>query len=423
LSINNAINYLSEFTKHKRFKQFRNILAIIAVLRYGGSLFNLLRDYGVVRLVKKMTNSVKLKIFYFLRNYVLFGIIQKKVSAFKVDLENEFLGDEERRRNEPQFVDIPEVGMDQSEIVELLKIYKNIGDKKWEDGKVSGGVYHGGKDLTEVTYNAYKMFEWSNPLHPEIFEGIRNMEAEIVSMVVNLLHGDPNIQCGTMTTGGTESILMAIKTHKEWAKEVKGITKPNMIFPTTAHAAFDKACAFFNIEAIAAPLDPITFTVDVKKMKKLINRNTIMIVGSFPNYPYGTVDDISTLSKIALEKGIGLHVDCCLGSFIALFSESVGHEIPQFDFRLPGVTSISLDTHKYGFTPKGSSVVLYKNKELRQYQFFVQPAWPGGIYASPTLPGSKPGTVIATTWAVLMHFGKNGYKESCKKILDTRQKN
>jgi len=147
-----------------------------------------------------------------------------------------------------------------------------------------------------------------------------------------------------------------------------------------------------------------------------------MIVGSFPNFPYGTVDDIASLSKIAVERGIGLHVDCCLGSFIALFSEHVGNEIPEFDFRLPGVTSISLDTHKYGFTPKGSSLVLYQRKELRDYQFFVQPTWPGGIYASPSMPGSKAGTVIATSWAILMHFGKEGYRESCKKILSTRQK-
>jgi len=266
------------------------------------------------------------------------------------------------------------------------------------------------------------MFEWTNPLHPDLFPGIKKMEAEIVSMVVKLLNGDPKIQCGTMTTGGTESILMAIRVHREWARDVKGIDKPNMVFPVTAHAAFDKACNFFNIEPIHAPLDPKTFAVDIKKMKKLINRNTIMIVGSFPNFPYGTVDDIASLSKIAVERGIGLHVDCCLGSFIALFSEHVGNEIPEFDFRLPGVTSISLDTHKYGFTPKGSSLVLYQRKELRDYQFFVQPTWPGGIYASPSMPGSKAGTVIATSWAILMHFGKEGYRESCKKILSTRQK-
>jgi len=242
-------------------------------------------------------------------------------------------------------------------------------------------------------------------------------------MVVKLLNGDPKIQCGTMTTGGTESILMAIRVHREWARDVKGIDKPNMVFPVTAHAAFDKACNFFfNIEPIHAPLDPKTFAVDIKKMKKLINRNTIMIVGSFPNFPYGTVDDIASLSKIAVERGIGLHVDCCLGSFIALFSEHVGNEIPEFDFRLPGVTSISLDTHKYGFTPKGSSLVLYQRKELRDYQFFVQPTWPGGIYASPSMPGSKAGTVIATSWAILMHFGKEGYRESCKKFYQLGKK-
>jgi len=154
---------------------------------------------------------------------------------------------EKRRREKINliFIELPDVGISQTEIVDFLKTYREIGDKKWEDGKISGSVYHGGEDLTEITYNAYKMFEWTNPLHPDLFPGIKKMEAEIVSMVVKLLNGDPKIQCGTMTTGGTESILMAIRVHREWARDVKGIDKPNMVFPVTAHAAFDKACNFF----------------------------------------------------------------------------------------------------------------------------------------------------------------------------------
>jgi len=145
-----------------------------------------------------------------------------------------------------------------------------------------------------------------------------------------------------------------------------------------------------------------------------------MIAGSVPNYPYGTVDDISMLSDIAIKKGIGLHVDCCLGSFVAAFMESAGYSLPPFDFRVPGVSSISCDTHKYGFAPKGSSVVMYRTKELRKYQFFVQPNWVGGIYASPSMPGSRPGTVIAGCWAMLLFFGKNGYIKSCRKIIETK---
>jgi len=194
-----------------------------------------------------------------------------------------------------------------------------------------------------------------------------------------------------------------------------------MIVPLSAHAAFDKAANYFGIEIIHAPHDPITYKVDVRKLKKLINRNTIMIVGSCPNYPNGVIDDITELGKIAQQKGIGLHVDCCLGGFLAPFMEEAGFSIPPFDFRVPGVTSISCDTHKYGFAPKGSSIIMYRSKELRKYQFFVQTTWPGGIYASPSFPGSRPGTLIAGCWAALLYFGKQGYVESCKKIIKNRK--
>jgi len=239
-------------------------------------------------------------------------------------------------------------------------------------------------------------------------------------MVIKMFNGDPNFQGGVITGGGTESIIMALKAYRDWAREEKGIYSPNIIVPISAHAAFDKGSEYLGIEIVHAPLDPTTFSVDIKKLRKLINRNTIMIAGSVPNYPYGTTDDISLLSDIAIKKGIGLHVDCCLGSFVAAFMESSGYSLPPFDFRVPGVSSISCDTHKYGFAPKGSSIIMYRTKELRKYQFFVQPNWVGGIYVSPSFPGSRAGTIVAGCWAILMYFGKNGYIKSCKKIIETK---
>jgi len=324
-------------------------------------------------------------------------------------------------QSQPYLIDLCDEGVGKSQIMEKLSDYRDMGKFKWENGKISGTVYHGGDDLTELTSIAYKIFEWSNPLHPDLFPGVRKMEAEIVAMLVNLYNGDPEIQCGTLTSGGTESIIMACKTYRDWGREEKGITNPNMVIPFSAHAAFDKAGEYLGVEVIHAPLDPITYQVDVKKLRKLINRDTIFIVGSCPNYPYGVYDDITALGQIALKKGIGLHVDCCLGGFIAPFMEAAGYSIPPFDFRVEGATSISCDTHKYGFAPKGSSVIMYSTMELRKYQYFVQPNWVGGVYASPSMPGSRPGTVIAGCWAALLYFGKKGYVEHCKKIIETKK--
>eukprot|EP01126_Amoeba_proteus_P027425 TRINITY_DN2720_c0_g2_i9.p1 TRINITY_DN2720_c0_g2~~TRINITY_DN2720_c0_g2_i9.p1 ORF type:complete len:375 (+),score=65.93 TRINITY_DN2720_c0_g2_i9:622-1746(+) len=248
------------------------------------------------------------------------------------------------------------------------------------------------------------------------------MEAEVVSMVVGLFNGHSIGACGSMTSGGTESIIMSLRAHKEWAREVKGITRPHVVLPFTAHCAFDKGCEYFGIRVTHVPVNPSTWHVDLKNMRNAICRNTIMIVGSCPSFPWGLIDDIEGLSQIALDYNIGLHVDCCLGSFLVAFMERAGFQLPKFDFRLPGVTAISCDTHKYGFAPKGSSIIMYRSPELRRFQYFSQPNWPGGVYASPTMAGSRPGQLVAGCWGSLMYHGKDGYTESCKKIIGTARK-
>jgi len=222
---------------------------------------------------------------------------------------------------------------------------------------------------------------------------------------------------GTTTSGGTESIIMAVKTHRDWARDVKGITNPEIIIPSTAHAAFDKAGAYFKIKVHHVRVDPVTRKVNVKRVARAINPNTIMLVGSAVNFPDGCMDDIVGLGKLAEKHKIGLHVDCCLGSFIVPFLEEAGFPVERFDFRVPGVTSISCDTHKYGFAPKGSSVVMYRSAELRRFQYFVSPDWPGGVYASPSMAGSRPGALIAGTWAAMQYMGHHGYLESCRSIV------
>lgn len=253
---------------------------------------------------------------------------------------------------------------------------------------------------------AIQRFVLANPLHPDVFPGVRRMDAEVVAMVLSMYNAPPGQGVGTTTSGGTEvrrlhsaesiatlmtaqSILLACKAHRDWAKAVKGITEPEIVLPRSAHAAFDKAGAYFKIKIHHIPVDPITRKVQLHRVKRAINKNTIMLVGSAVNFSDGVADDIPALGALAIKNRIGLHVDCCMGSFIVPFLEKAGFPTSPFDFRVQGVTSISCDTHKYGFAPKGSSVIMYRDKALRRYQYYTSSDWAGGVYASPTLAGSR----------------------------------
>jgi len=200
------------------------------------------------------------------------------------------------------------------------------------------------------------------------------------------------------------------------------ISPLNSVAPVTIHAAFNKAASYFGMKIILVPIDPVTMQADLKAVKRAINKNTVLIAGSAVNYPHGVMDDIEALGQLALKHNVGLHVDCCLGSFMVAFAEKAGYKLPLFDFRVPGVTAISCDTHKYGFAPKGSSIMMYHTKELRRYQYFSLPTWPGGIYASPSVAGSRPGALIAGCWATLMHIGEEGYIKEAKKVIGAQIK-
>jgi sphinganine-1-phosphate aldolase len=194
------------------------------------------------------------------------------------------------------------------------------------------------------------------------------------------------------------------------------------ILPETGHTAFRKAGEYFKIKVHLVPCPAPSYQVDVHRVSRLINSNTVLLVGSAPNFPHGIIDDISALSKLALRRRLPLHVDCCLGSFLVPFLEKAGFETELFDFRLRGVTSISCDTHKYGFAPKGNSTVLYRTQQLRTYQYFVSPDWSGGVYASPNLAGSRPGALIAGCWASMMRVGEPGYLDACVRIVGAAKK-
>jgi glutamate/tyrosine decarboxylase-like PLP-dependent enzyme len=322
------------------------------------------------------------------------------------------------------YATIPDKGREASAILAEMQALSDLEQSKWKDGYASGAVYHGDAAHIDFLNQVYTLNSQSNPLHTDLWPSSAKYESEIVSMTAGLLGADPEAAaadpdreiCGVVTSGGTESILLAMKTYRDWARDQKNITRPEIIVPVSAHAAFDKAAEYFRIKIKRIPLDA-DFRADVTAARDALTRHTIALIGSAPCFPHGVVDPIEDLSELAREKGIGFHTDACLGGFVLPWAEQLGYEVPLFDFRLPGVSSISADTHKYGYAAKGTSVILYRNPALRRYQYFTTTEWPGGLYFSPTFAGSRPGALSAACWAAMIKIGKNGYLAATRKIL------
>ncbi|HEX3796157.1 MAG TPA: aminotransferase class V-fold PLP-dependent enzyme [Acidimicrobiales bacterium] len=319
---------------------------------------------------------------------------------------------------------LPEKGMSREEVMDQLTTMATEEDTSWEGGKVSGTMYCGDHDHYHFMNGAFGLFAHVNVLQRDICPSATKFEAEIISMVLDLHHGEAAVAngddpCGLVTSGGTGSISHAVLAYREHAAQTRGVTRPNMIKPETAHPAFDKACHLFGVELRRAPVNPVTTKVDVDWVRDHIDDQTVALVGSACNYGYGTVDPISELSDVALEHGIGLHVDGCLGGLLLPFGQELGYDIPVFDYRIPGVTSISADTHKYGYAFKGSSVVSFRTKALRNSQYFFLTDWSGGKYCSPGMDGSRSGGIIAATWAAMVQIGRAGYLGYAKAIFDT----
>ncbi|KAJ5105326.1 hypothetical protein NUU61_002673 [Penicillium alfredii] len=402
----------------------RNIVFIIFVLRYTRKTFYSLRGYGLVGTVRNIYIAARLFCYsIFLRTPGVRGQVDKQVSTAIENLQSKLVssGPDVNR-----YLTLPKEGWSPEQVRAELDKLAGLKHTRWEDGRVSGAVYHGGEDLLKLQAEAFGQFGVANPIHPDVFPGVRKMEAEVVAMVLALFNA-PSDGAGVTTSGGTESILMACLAARQKAFLERGVTEPEMIIPDTAHAAFIKACNYFKIKLHRVPCPEPDYKVDVQAVRRLINPNTVLLVGSSPNFPHGIVDDIPALSRLATKYKIPLHVDCCLGSFVVALLKKAGFASPYeeeggFDFRQPGVTSISVDTHKYGFAPKGNSVLLYRNKAYRSHQYFIYPDWSGGVYASPSVAGSRPGALIAGCWASLMSVGEDGYINSCTEIMNAARK-
>ncbi len=316
---------------------------------------------------------------------------------------------------------LPETGTPRAEVLAVLRSMAVEEDRAWESGRCSGTMYCGDHDHYAFLTEAFGLFAHVNVLQRDICPSATRFESEIIAMTLDLLHADAVTDgepAGLVSSGGTGSICHALLAYRDHAA-ARGISRPNVIKPETAHPAFDKACHLFGIELRVAPVDPVTTQVDTAWVEAAVDGDTVALVGSACNYGYGTIDPIGRLSAIALERGVGLHVDSCLGGWILPFGQELGYDIPVFDFRLPGVTSISADTHKYGYALKGTSVVTFRDKALRNAQYFFNTAWSGGKYCSPGMEGSRSGGLLAATWASMIQLGREGYRRYAKEIFET----
>ena len=317
---------------------------------------------------------------------------------------------------------LPEEGRERDDSLAELRAMAGEEDRVWETGRCSGTMYCGDRSHYAFLTEAFGLFAHQNALQRDMCPSATKFEGEIIAMVLDLMHAGAVADyapAGMVTGGGTGSILHAVLAYREHAREQRGIEHPNFVKPETAHPAFDKACQLFGIELRRAPVDPESTTVAPGAMAELIDDQTIAIVGSACNYGYGTIDPIAELGALATERGVGLHVDSCLGGFILPFAEELGIDVPRFDFRVPGVTSISADTHKYGYALKGTSTLLFRDRALRNASYFFLPDWSGGKYFSPGMDGSRSDGLLAATWASMVSLGRAGYRGYAERIFAT----
>ena len=316
---------------------------------------------------------------------------------------------------------IPQQGLSKEEILSTLQAFKTR-DMDWKAGKVWCYVYNPGEDPADVTREAYLSFLSENGLDPTVFPSLLKLETDVVRATIHLLRGDSNA-VGHLTTGGTESIILAVKTARDKARaEHPEIIQPEMVLPKTAHAAFHKAAHYLSVKSVLVDIDPQTFKVRAEDMHAAITPNTILLVASAPSYSQGVIDPIAEIGKIAQEKNLLFHVDACVGGLHLSFMRKLGYAVPDFDFGVPGVTSISTDLHKYGYAAKGCSVIMYRSKNIRKYQIFACTDTTGYTLINPTMLSSKTGGPMAGAWAILNFLGEEGYKNIVKEVQEATKK-
>ena len=314
---------------------------------------------------------------------------------------------------------LPENGSALEEVMARLRELQ-VNDADYHNARTWGLIYHGGPEVDALLQAAGGHTLLENALNPFVFPSLKEMQRDVVAITADLLHGGEDCG-GSMSSGGTESIFLAVKTARDRARAERGIEKGRVVVPRTAHPAFHKACHLLDVEWLQMPLgeDLRTHAADLPSM---IDESTILCVGSAPAYPFGMIDPIPEMAAIAAERGVPFHVDACLGGFILPFIERAGYDVPPWDFRVEGVTSISADLHKYGYGIKGASIVLHKPKANVRYQYYQFADWPGGAYATQGFLGTKPAAPIAAAWAVLHFLGEDGYVRLARESMSAAER-
>lgn len=316
-------------------------------------------------------------------------------------------------------MDLPANGQPRSEILDRMREMKSE-DADWKGGRTWSLIYPAGDDVDEILREAANLYLFENALNPFRFPSLRRMETEVVEMTAGLLRAPAGFG-GCMTSGGTESILMAVKTARDRAAAERGVTAPELLAPFSAHPAFAKAAHYLGLTLKQIPLND-QLRADVKAAAGMITDQTALVVGSAPSYPHGVIDPIEELAALASRDGISFHTDACVGGFLLPFMQMIGAEVTPFDFTVEGVTTMSSDVHKYGYATKGASVILHRDGAHLQYQTFLYSDWPGGMYGSFAMAGARPSAPIAVAWAVMNYLGIDGYKRLTKRIVDTVDK-
>lgn len=307
-------------------------------------------------------------------------------------------------------------GRSAAEVLAELRALREA-DAPTRGGRTFAYVYDAGLEgLDELAASAYTAYATVNGLDPTVFPSVARLENDLVGAVATLL-GAPGAQ-GSFTSGGTESILLAVKAARDHARSVRGVTAPQLVVPSTAHAAFHKAAHYLGLETVVVPVDPVTFRADADAMAAALTDRTALVVASAPSYAHGVIDPVAGIAAAAARRGVLCHVDACIGGWLLPYLRRAGREVPPFDLSVPGVTSLSVDLHKYAYADKGASVVLYRDGELRRHQYFAHAGWPGYPVVNPTVQGTKSGGLLAQAWAVLQHVGEDGYTALAGRVAD-----
>jgi sphinganine-1-phosphate aldolase len=316
---------------------------------------------------------------------------------------------------------LPQKGLGRDEVLHRLERYRE-GDMPWRDGRTWAYVYDPGREAEEVIKEAFSMYLTENGLDPTVFPSALRLETELIAIAASHLRGDEHV-VGNFTSGGTESIMLAVKAARDRAREERPeVERPEILLPTTAHAAFHKAAHYLGLGVVTVPVDSVTFKADPDRMRAAVTKDTILMVGSAVSYAHGVVDPIRELGEIALEREVWLHVDGCMGGFLLPYFRRLGDPVPDFDFQVPGVSSISMDFHKYAFAAKGASTVLYRSKELRRHQMYACAGWTGYTVINPTVQSTKSAGPLAAAWAALHFIGDEGYLEITRQVRDATRR-